>query len=190
MASGSPSQQISLPLGSTLNHSVYRPSVHEVYQRRKPEETVLYKIVSENWESFLAQLSDRHLPQHVIKEFAAYLECGILAYGFLRVACTECRKEKLVAFSCRGRSFCPSCMGRRMSETAAFLVDHVLPKLPIRQWVLSFPFPIRYLLAKNPKHITRVLQITLRVIDGFYKKQGGRFHAGKKLKTGAVTSIQ
>jgi hypothetical protein len=35
----------------------------------------------------------------------------------------------------------PSCGGRRMADTAANLVDHVLPHAPVRQWVLSFPFP-------------------------------------------------
>ena len=39
----------------------------------------------------------------------------------------------VVAFSCRGRGFCPSCGGRRMSELAAHLVDRVLPAVPIRQ---------------------------------------------------------
>jgi hypothetical protein len=33
--------------------------------------------------------------------------------------------------------FCPSCTARRMSSTAAHLVDQVLPALPYRQWVLS-----------------------------------------------------
>jgi hypothetical protein len=37
-----------------------------------------------------------------------------------------------------------------MADSAAHLVDEVLPKRPIRQWVLSVPFPLRYLLATNP----------------------------------------
>lgn len=185
-----PQTQFQLPLTKTLKD--HKPTVHEIYQRRRPEQTVLYKVVQENWETFQAQVSESQsgLPKHVVKEFYEFLDCGILAKGFLRIACTDCRKERLVAFSCRGRSFCPGCMGRRMNETAVFLVDHVLPQLPIRQWVLSFPFQVRYLLAKNPRHITRVLKITLRVIDGFYKKQGGKVHREKKLKTGAVTAIQ
>jgi len=53
----------------------------------------------------------------------------------------------LVAFSCKGRGFCPSCGGRRLTERAAHLVDHVLPRVPVRQWVLSLPFELRYQLA-------------------------------------------
>jgi hypothetical protein len=49
--------------------------------------------------------------------------------------------------SCKGRAVCPSCGGRRMAGRAAHLVDHVLPAVPVRQWTLSLPYRIRYLLA-------------------------------------------
>ncbi|NOT32503.1 MAG: hypothetical protein HOP15_18815 [Planctomycetes bacterium] len=49
----------------------------------------------------------------------------------------------LVAFSCKGRGFCPSCCGRRMADTAMHLADEVLPAVPIRRQVLSFPFRAR-----------------------------------------------
>jgi len=165
---------------------------HFEYKRREPQNTVLYKVVQDNLNTFLKhiELRDKPLPAHVVKEFYDFLDCGILAKGFLRVACTKCQDEKLVAFACRGRGFCPACMGRRMNETAVFLVDHVLPMLPIRQWVLSFPFPIRYILAKNPKHITKCLQIYLRVIDGFYISQARTNEISGKIKCAAVTAIQ
>ncbi len=34
--------------------------------------------------------------------------------------------------------------GRRMADTAAHLVDCVLPEVPVRQWVLTLPYPLRY----------------------------------------------
>ena len=61
--------------------------------------------------------------------------------------CSKCGKDELVAFSCKGRGFCPSCCGRRMADTALHLADEVLPEVPIRQWVLSFPYRVRFLLA-------------------------------------------
>ncbi len=67
------------------------------------------------------------LPQFVKDQFDAFLECGILAHGFLRVRCAACGHEKLVAFSCKLRGICTSCRGRRMAETAAWLVDRVIP---------------------------------------------------------------
>jgi len=56
-----------------------------------------------------------------------------------------------VPFSCKGRGFCPSCGGRRMAAQAAHLVDAVLPRVAVRQWVLSLPHRLRYLLAWNHK---------------------------------------
>src|SRR5690554_7795105 len=43
------------------------------------------------------------------REFEDYLKCGRLEHGFLRVRCQSCHHEKLVAFSCKRRGFCPSC---------------------------------------------------------------------------------
>ncbi len=40
---------------------------------------------------------------------------------------------------------------RRMAESAALLVDELFPQLPIRQWVLSMPVPLRFLLAREPQ---------------------------------------
>jgi ribosomal protein S27E len=82
---------------------------------------------------------------HVQQEFADYLKCGRLEHGFLRVQCNECHHEHLVVFSCKRRGFCPSCGARRMAESAALQVDEVIPEQPIRQWVLSFAFQLRFI---------------------------------------------
>ena len=64
----------------------------------------------------------------------------------------------LVALSCRRRGFCPSCGARRMVDLAAHLVDRVLPDVPVRQWVLSLPFGLRYLVAHNADDIVAVAE--------------------------------
>lgn len=51
----------------------------------------------------------------------------------LRVRCEDCHHEKLVAFSCKKRGFCPSCSAKRMTESSALLVDEILPHQPMRQ---------------------------------------------------------
>ena len=56
------------------------------------------------------------LPAFVRAEFERYLRCGRLEHGFVRVKCTGCRHEHLVAFSCKCRGFCPSCGARRMVD--------------------------------------------------------------------------
>jgi hypothetical protein len=72
------------------------------------------------------------LPRCIKDEFDALLECGILAHGFLRLRCGECAHDKLLSFSCKLRGFCPSWVARRMSQTAAHLVDHVILHLPVQ----------------------------------------------------------
>jgi hypothetical protein len=123
----------------------------EPYRPRRPAETVLYRIVARHVQAFLAR-ADRDpgrssLPGFVRRELLALLDCGILARGFLRVRCPTCRDELLVGFSCKGRGFCPSCGGRRMADAAAHLVDRVLPAVPVRQWVLTLPFELRFAVA-------------------------------------------
>jgi hypothetical protein len=106
-------------------------------------------------------------------EFDAFLECGILAHGFLRLRCGDCGHDKLVAFSCKRRGLCPSCGARRMAQTAAHLVDHFIPHVPVRQWVISLPIPLRLLLAAQPKLVTLVLQVVHRVITRHLLGQAG-----------------
>lgn len=105
------------------------------YARHRPEETVLYKALAQHWRSFLAETeaadsSGAGLPRFVVDEVEALLRRGILAHGFLHVACDDCRESRLVPFSCKRRGFCPSCLGRRMCDFAAHLRDRVTLALP------------------------------------------------------------
>ncbi len=138
--------------------------------------------------SRLQSAAGADLPQFVKDEFDAFLECGILANGFLRLRCGDCGHDKLVAFSCKRRGFCPSCGARRMAQTAAHLVDHVMPHVPVRQWVLCLPIPLRLLLAAQPKLVTPVLQRVHRVITRQLLGQAGLKAA--QADSGAVTRIQ
>jgi len=160
------------------------------YSRHRPEATLLYQLVAEHYPRFRERRAaeGRALPRYVEDEFEAYLKCGLLKHGFLRVKCDACQAEKLVAFSCKRRGFCPSCGARRMAEAAALLVDNVLPQQPVRQWVLSLPFALRYLLATRPEVITQVLGIVYRAISGHLLRQAGLARASAV--TGAVTLIQ
>lgn len=140
------------------------------YQRRRPENTPLYKVIQLEINTFISerQAEGRPLPDHVINEFQAYLKCGLPQYGFLRLKCSQCDQEKIVAFSCKKRGFCPGCAGKRMAETAAHLVDNVLPFIPYRQFVLSYPIPLRYWINTNKKLAASLHKIIIKQIHGYY----------------------
>ena len=160
------------------------------YKRHRPEHTLLYQLVEHHYPEFLEQLSrqGKSLPRHVEKEFEEFLKCGRLEHGFLRVVCDDCKHEKLLAFSCKKRGFCPSCGARRMTESAKLLVDDVLHGYPVRQWVLSLPIPLRLLLARYPKYLSNIMQIIHRAIATDIIHRAG--YLKKQANTGAVTYIQ
>ncbi len=74
-----------------------------IRQRRKPEESVLYRVLAGHLDTFLDRIEHDDtragLPFFVRRELRAFLECGILARGFLRVHCTACGKDDLLAQS-------------------------------------------------------------------------------------------
>jgi len=118
------------------------------YQPRHAEASALHGVIREHLDDFLRAAADRaSLPEFIAREYRKFLTCGVLAHGFARVRCERCALERLVPFSCKGRGFCPSCGGRRMTERAAHLVDEVVPPVPVRQWVLTLPYRLRYLAA-------------------------------------------
>ena len=63
---------------------------------------------------------------------------------------------------------------RRMAESTALLVDDVLPHEPIRQWVLSFPYQLRFLLASYPLIMRKVLGIVYRTLATHITNQWGQ----------------
>ena len=165
-----------------------------VYVPRSPTTGVLYGVVRGHWNDFAATVRERTdgvgLPAFVVGEFRKFLRCGVLAHGFARIRCGDCDFERLLPFSCKGRGFCPSCGGRRMTERAAHLVEHVFPPdVPVRQWVLSVPHRLRYRLAYDHRLCRTVLAVFVRALRSAYRRQAKRqgLTGGE---TGMVTSVQ
>ena len=162
------------------------------YKRREPEHTVLYRVLDEHLETFLALANTDDaggLPRFVQRELREFLSYGILAKGFARFRCTACGLDRLVAFSCKGRGFCPSCAGKRMTHLAAHLVDHVFPVVPTRQYVLSLPWQLRARLAYDHAAQKAVLGIYSRALMAFYAERA-KERGIPNARTGAVTFIQ
>ena len=166
---------------------------HVEYVRRQPELTAQHQIVREHWpafERFVRGANEgRGLPAFVGKAFRAYVDCGQLSRGFIRVRCDGCGNDQFVAFSCKRRGICPSCDGKRMTEGAAHLVDSVLPPVAYRQWVLTVPFGLRYLLAWNSELRTAVLNAFLRAVESFYRR-GAKLDGYANGHCGAISVLQ
>ena len=177
--------------GVRLRSRVAAPST--TYEPRRPAQGALYQIVRDHFETFRAQAASLRdgegLPRFVEQEFRDFLQCGWLAGGFARFRCGDCGLDRLVPFSCKGRALCPSCGGRRMAERAAHLLDHVFPDVPVRQWVLSLPYRLRYQLAWNHDVCRGVVAVFVRAVLGFLRaraRDGGVADG----RGGAVAVIQ
>jgi hypothetical protein len=118
----------------------------------------LYAAVRDNLATLLAEASElgRGLPRYVERDFARYLECGV------------------VAFSCKGRGVCPSCNAKRAHVTAAHLVEPVLPHVPYRQWTLSFPHRVRWVLLKDAGLLSDILTVFLRAVFALQRRRAQR----------------
>lgn len=164
------------------------------YSRRRPEATALYQVVLDNLRTLYAAAEDGFtspLPGFVRDELEGYIDCGVLARGFSVLACCDCPKRKAVAFSCKGRGFCASCLGRRMASGAADLVEHVLPDAPLRQRVIKLPFELRARLAHDGELLGAVSRTFVDSMLGWYQRRmcaRGRGISGGK--SGAVTAVQ
>jgi hypothetical protein len=150
-------------------------------------------VVQDNLRTLYAAIDQgfaRPLPGFVRAELERFVDCGVLARGFAVLACPDCGERLVVAFSCKGRGFCPSCAGRRMASTAADLVEHVLPPAaPLRQWVLTLPFELRARLAYDGELSGAVCRGFVDSVLGFYRRRLGA-HGIRAGKGGAVTAVQ
>jgi hypothetical protein len=57
-----------------------------------------------------------------------------------------------------------------MADTAAHLVDRVLPSAPYRQWVLSVPKPLRLRLARDPAWTSWVGGLIVRAVGAWQRR--------------------
>jgi hypothetical protein len=148
------------------------------YERRRPETTVLYQVVQDNLETLYAAVEEgfatASLPEFVRNEFEQFLDCGLLCKGAALLVCDsdECSGTQVVALSCKGRGFCCACLGRRMVQTAANLVERVIPpNVPLRQWVVTFPYELRGRLGFDSKLLSAVSGVVVDSILAFYERR-------------------
>ena len=163
------------------------------YRPRRPESTALYRVVQAHLETFLAEPLAHGAPpypSYVEREFRRFLTCGVPAHGFYRIRCPcpDCGHERLLGLSCAGR-LCPSCWARRTADSAAHLVDRVLPLAPYRQLVLSLPYKLRIHLARDPSFLSAMLGGFLNSYFA-WQRHRGRAAGIEEGHTGAITFVQ
>jgi len=77
-----------------------------------------------------------------------------------------------------------------MADTAAHLVDRVLPEVPVRQWVLSLPVALRYRLAYDAALTRAVLGVFVRTVCASLRRRARRHWKVDRGKCGAVSCVQ
>ena len=119
------------------------------YRRREPEKSVLYQLCYHLRDTLALVWTERFqatygvLRDEVLSTFDEYLNCGLLCHGAARVYCDTCQHSLLVAFSCKKRGVCPSCMAKRAVKFAEHLHDEVLEPVANRHVVFTIPKRLR-----------------------------------------------
>jgi hypothetical protein len=90
----------------------------------------------------------------------------------------------LVAFSCRGRSFCPSCEKKRQILWAEWLCEEVLAKVAHRHVVLSIPRLLRPLLRRRRELLTELARAAAEAVSELVRRG-----LGDAVRPGVVVSI-
>jgi len=123
--------------------------VVQVYRARKPKASPLWKCLSAHFYTFLATYEERYQPRYgylrpIIPEVVnKFMDCGNLEQGFARVRCDNCKHEYLLAFSCKGRWFCPSCHQKKVQLFGALLTETILFPVPHRHFTFGIPKMLR-----------------------------------------------
>ncbi len=165
------------------------------YRPRLTQSDAAVRIVSEHLEAFAqrAERADAPIAGFALDELRSMVRCGDFEHGFLRFHCCRCGEEVRVPFSCKARGTCPSCMGRRMCETASLWVKHQLPAVGYRQWVVSFDGPMAVRLGYNRDLLNAVCRVLSARLTQWLRRAAKRAHRRvtvSGLHAGVITVIQ
>jgi hypothetical protein len=123
--------------------------VDQVYRARKPKASPLWQCLTRYFDAFLKDYEEHYQSRYgflrpIIPEVVnKFLDCGDLEHGFARVRCDYCKHEYLLAFSCKGRWFCPSCHQKKGQLFGALLTETILFPVPHRHFTLGIPKMLR-----------------------------------------------
>jgi len=167
--------------------------IQGIYKPRRPKESKFYQLVEKKSEEFIRDYSERFEKRYgyyrpiITEVINKFLECGDLSRGFARVRCDECGHEYLLSFSCKCRSFCPSCHQKRVLEFSEHLKDEILEEVPHRQIVFVIPKMLRIYFLHDRKLLSKLAQCAYRAIKEIYRAILGRKDV---VSPGVVIAIQ
>jgi len=166
--------------------------VEPVYKPRNPKISSLYQSIRDHYEEFESVYVERYqkkcgVLRDVVREVIyKYLGCGDLKKGFARIKCKECKHEVLLAFSCKGRYFCPSCHQKRVLMFGEWITDEILYPIPHRQYVLTLPKMLRPHFRFDRKLLGKLSRCAYDCLKEFFRKTLNQ----KEGIPGVVISIQ
>jgi hypothetical protein len=123
--------------------------VVQTYRARDPKASPLWQCLSRRFDAFLDIYERQYQPRYgylrpIIPEVVdKFLDCGDLEHGFARIRCDHCKKDHLLAFSCKGRWFCPSCHQKKVQLFGALVTETILHPVPHRHVTLALPKMLR-----------------------------------------------
>ena len=151
-----------------------------VYRPRRTRDSPLFRLVEQDIEEFLRVYPERFAKRHgplrsvVERVLRAFLTCGLVEHGFARAYCETCRKSYLVPFSCRGRSFCPSCEKKKQLLWAEWLIEKALAPVPHRHVVFTIPRLLRGILRKRRELLGDLAQSGAEALSEYLGREVGR----------------
>ena len=161
-----------------------------IYKPRRARESPLFRLVSQHIEEFLRVYPERFARRHgplrpvVERVLRAFLRCGLVEHGFARAYCGNCRTSFVVPFSCRSRSFCPSCEKKKQLLWAEWLRTELLAPVPHRHVVLTIPRLLRPLFRSRRELLKELAQAGAEAVVELIRRG-----AGAELRSGVVVSI-
>jgi len=166
--------------------------VEPAYHPRNPQNSPLYLSIVNHVAEFESAYEERYQTtcgslRPVVREVVQkYLNCGDLRRGFARIKCKDCQHELLLAFSCKGRYFCPSCHQKRVLQFGESITHEILLPFPHRQYVFTIPKILRPYFRFDRRLLGKLSQCAYQCLKEFFRTTLNKPEG----VPGAVISIQ
>ena len=146
------------------------------YRRRQPENTVLHAVVREHLETFLAVGSRRKTEKATLGSSSASSAvtstAGCSARGFARLQVSPPAVTNVSSPSPAKDGSVPVASGGGWPTPPPSWSISYCPEAPYRQWVLTFPWALRFRLAVDRPLFSALLGGFLRTVFAWQRRRG------------------